>query len=229
MPNKPMTQQILINTLGAVVVAVLIGLWGVISDGFLVKALGGLTKEQLADNEIAKIIKEITSEHLEDKAIISRFRGPEGKQGPPGKQGKEGKQGPVGDSTIILSGAVVAFDHTDGCPEGWDEFKDGAGRFIVGVGRHKENDDEGKPIKELDYRAKEGKRQHKLTVQEMPKHDHTLVWGQGRGRPGQVTGSNIVPGPLNIIDLRQNTGEQGGGQPHNIMPPYIVLHLCKKK
>lgn len=162
--------------------------------------LGGLTKEQLRDPKIAESLK-----------------GPQGERGLPG------------DANVLPHRAVVAFD-LKSCPDGWDDYHEGAGRFIVGAGRHTEHDEYGHQVKALVVGEEGGNRTHKLIGNELAPHAHSLVWGQGRGRPGKITGSDIYrDAELNIFDLKQKTGVEGQGTPHNNMPPYKVLLLCKKE
>ena len=81
--------------------------------------------------------------------------------------------GPTG--ADLPSGAVVAFDREDGCPPGWSEYRDADGRFIVGTGRHSVHDRYGNEVAELGFGAVGGERTHKLSVDEMPSHEHEVA------------------------------------------------------
>lgn len=66
-----------------------------------------------------------------------------------------------------------------------------------------------------------GEREHALTLPEMPEHDHS--WSQ------YTFGIDIesvgVPDPTGVgqPEIPRTTGSAGGGQPHNNMPPYVVV------
>ena len=71
----------------------------------------------------------------------------------------------------IPSGGVVAFDRPGGCPAGWSNFAEGAGRTIVGS--------EGS----YPYRSMGGAEMVMLTVREMPSHSHVVVGTTEGGAP----------------------------------------------
>ena len=114
----------------------------------------------------------------------------------------------------LPAGAVVSFDLSDGCPMGWEEFTDANGRFLLG------RSDE-RP--EWAYRQTLGEAEHVLTVAEMPSHDHEYI-----------DNSYAIVKPISRsgngghADIKKTTQATGGGLPHNNMPPYISLYLCKK-
>ena len=72
-----------------------------------------------------------------------------------------------------------------------------------------------------------GEAEHKLTVDEMPKHTHN-----------SYVKYNSTAGDTNRVMLSSNTGgdytstgglgETGGDQPHNNMPPYVALYIWTK-
>lgn len=147
----------------------------------------------------------------------------------------------------IPIGAVVAFDHRDGCPKvGWQEFKAAAGRFIIGI--------DGKKY-QLPYVGTEpqysigGLKEISLDVTHMPNHGHRISTGFLPGswdHDGLAGGSSNDGIDLNFNDpnpRRDRTGGHGihpnvlektgglpGGstKPVNNMPPYIALYFCKK-
>ena len=69
-----------------------------------------------------------------------------------------------------------------------------------------------------------GEATHKLTTNEMPKHRHVQVVSYSSGSTGWV---NTWSGS-NIAGTQQSTGESGGDQPHNNMPPYLVVYMWKR-
>jgi hypothetical protein len=152
----------------------------------------------------------------------------------------KGEKGEPGQTIVIPSGAVVAFDRPDGCPEGWRaDISAAAGRMIVGV----DGKDfrlpyiEGKP----EY-VVGGERTHTLTTEEMPPHRHTITSvpdkdiHDGFGGSSEERGLNPIydPSILPRPDWSQTQhsefmSEEGDGLPHNNMPPFIALYLCKKE
>jgi len=68
-----------------------------------------------------------------------------------------------------------------------------------------------------------GEVEHTLTVAEMPSHAHTYVppvFNVDIEAPG-------APDPIAAgIGLPTNTGDTGGGDPHNNMPPFVALRYC---
>ncbi|MCA8927794.1 MAG: hypothetical protein KDC18_06965 [Alphaproteobacteria bacterium] len=143
----------------------------------------------------------------------------------------------------IPSGAVLAFDRSSGCPTGWTEFKEAAGKVVIGVGSGildiPQGDDQR--LTKRIYREQGGAEQHTLTPDEMPGHTHPALFGMsddlgndemyiksnnGTDNPRFRTGSNTN----NRFTIKSITTIKtaGGSLPHNNMPPYISLYFCKK-
>lgn len=67
-----------------------------------------------------------------------------------------------------------------------------------------------------------GEKEHTLTEAEMPSHNHGIQYfsKNAAGSGAEKT--------LGVSANVQNTDNKGGGQPHNNMPPYIVLVYIMK-
>lgn len=121
-----------------------------------------------------------------------------------------------------LARAVVSFDSPDGCPEGWVEFQDAAGRVIVGQGSSKD-------LSPRRYREIDGEEEHALAIAEMPAHTHP-VRRDFDNPPDFLGGSTAGFGVAengNNGDRVNVVGAAGGSRPHNNMQPYIVLVFCR--
>ena len=82
------------------------------------------------------------------------------------------------------------------------------GRFLLGQSDSYEINSEG------------GEVTHTLTTSEIPAHSHT--YGTLSAYPGAISGGDlcyISQGPT------KSTGNTGGGQAHNNMPPYKVVYI----
>jgi hypothetical protein len=69
-----------------------------------------------------------------------------------------------------------------------------------------------------------GEATHKLTANEMPKHRHVQVVSYSSGSTGWV---NTWSGS-NLAGTQQSTGEAGGDQAHNNMPPYLAVYAWER-
>lgn len=81
-----------------------------------------------------------------------------------------------------------------------------------------------------------GSSTHTLTVDEMPSHKHYVGNSEAGkfwflGKPGGVSQDNSQGVSFSGTQGRSTTfetSETGGGQPHNIMPPYLVVMVWKR-
>ena len=103
----------------------------------------------------------------------------------------------------------------------WAQIQD---RFLLGAGATYTNGVTG------------GEATHQLTVAEMPSHSHmpssdaisvgryfvTKTWNNGGVDP-EVAGVGSWGG-----NRTQHTATSGGDQPHNNMPPYLVVYIWKR-
>ena len=94
----------------------------------------------------------------------------------------------------------------------WEQLED---RFLLGAGTTYTAGDTG------------GEAEHTLTIDEMPSHNHPYAYN------GQLSNTGTQSVRLVAYD-RQNAytgtpdGYRGGDQPHNNMPPYIVVYMWKR-
>ena len=94
----------------------------------------------------------------------------------------------------------------------WEQLKD---RFLLGAGNTYSNGATG------------GEATHKLTIQEMPSHQHpvNLTGEQQTGEAVFTWQGGQLTRQYSGNDLARFTG---GDQPHNNMPPYLVVYIWKR-
>lgn len=142
----------------------------------------------------------------------------------------------------VPSGAVVAFDVECKDLIGWEDYTEGAGKFLLGAGdgtlqpsgphRPPSTNYQGEvkltPVKLGDQGGEET---HKLTDDEIPIHDHQDGdWKYLVRQDGKGTTSTKTDTKGNEINIKQGAEVKpfGKGLAHNNMPPYIAMHFCKK-
>lgn len=112
----------------------------------------------------------------------------------------------------------------------WEQI---TGRFLLGSGSPKQNEYSGFGMIQEDQfewnfttNTTGGEYNHKLTIAEMPSHNHHL----GNGVPQALTAgnsfyhqtSNSYLGPI------FQTGVNGGDSRHNNIPPYLAVNIWKR-
>lgn len=132
-------------------------------------------------------------------------------------------------SEKLVSGAVVAFDQ-DRCPSGWHPFEDANARVIVGAGKGT-LDERGRVLSERKRGKKGGEEIHQLTIAEIPSHNHAagifkfLLMSDSNGTADRTDPTVGQPN----LTTQKEIEPRGGDQPHNIMPPFVVLTFCVKE
>ena len=131
----------------------------------------------------------------------------------------------IGNSVVLPSGMVSAFDSTKGCPSGWEKYEQLSGRVVVGAGQ-------GPGLTPRTFRDPGGVEQVTLTVEHMPNHTHSGIVAADRGPRPNDRGPNAAQiaykDPQNLPQNRGSIGEAGGSRPHENMQPFLVLHYCIK-
>lgn len=135
---------------------------------------------------------------------------------------------------VVPQDAVIAFDSANGCPNGWTEFSDAAGRTIIGQGSGMV-DENGKSLSARKHRQHGGEEKVTLNVAQLPEKRLRVLFE----KPPYFIGLNNSQDPG--YTLRHGgagsgqgyseflTEPLGEGQPHNNMPPYVALYFCKKE
>ncbi|MEP6018148.1 MAG: hypothetical protein ABJ251_06655 [Paracoccaceae bacterium] len=143
----------------------------------------------------------------------------------------------------IPSGAVVAFDLPNRCPEGWGPFAELQGRVIIGASFGiPDNLFRSEATIDRKYRDHGGQEEVALTGHEqLPRHRHEVEVG-GSSRLSFVDYSQFKQDG-GTSPLVSNSGTRhpyagtgtfrtnyvGNSVPHENMPPFIALYYCKKK
>ena len=96
----------------------------------------------------------------------------------------------------------------------WEKLED---RFLLGSGKTYINGNVG------------GEATHKLTINEMPSHTHTLyIDAKGTTIPAWWTRHLFVQNDSPHEAQPNNLTSTGNSQPHNNMPPYLVVNMWKR-
>ena len=117
------------------------------------------------------------------------------------------------------------------CPDGWEEYLYAKGRFICAAGTYSGTAEDGR-VESKTYNSGDtgGEIKHKLIVAESASHNHingVYKYILQSDCHYTVIATDIGCGTPNL-DSESEILSSGGDQPHNNMPPYIVLRACKK-
>ena len=123
---------------------------------------------------------------------------------------------------VIWSGSI------ENIPEGWtlcngeNETPDLRGRFVLGVNP---NTKKNSNFTVSEITTVGGAETHKLTIEEMPRHNHPSYTNESAGGGDGFW----YAGGGYRLRANNNWGFTGGDQPHNNMPPYYTLAYIMKK
>lgn len=135
------------------------------------------------------------------------------------------------DPDNMPAGAVVAFNLPEGCPKNWQLFSSALGRTIVGA-HLGEVETEAKSNRLTQHKLLEsgGSETHKLSIQEMPKHNHKFRYQEGSEKKIWYNNRNTGRDKKLLADFHKkiNTENTGTGVPHNNMQPFIALYYCQR-
>lgn len=108
----------------------------------------------------------------------------------------------------------------------WTQLKD---RFLIGAGGSYSVNNTG------------GETSHKLTVAEMPSHNHsfkdgshTFLWGQNKTNNVYLNNASAVAGKtpgssaMTSQNIWNSTNSSGNTSAHNNMPPYLAVYMWKR-
>ena len=98
----------------------------------------------------------------------------------------------------------------------------GQGRTLIGAG----TGNDGSTSMSFTANATGGEYKHKLTLSEAPSHHHIWTLKLGGSNSGDVNSASAGNG--NGSNREFGTTSQGGNQPHNNIPPYIVVYFWRR-
>lgn len=124
------------------------------------------------------------------------------------------------DMSALPVGSIIIWSGTsDNVPNGWhicdgtDGTPDLTGKFVLGAGTAHSVGETG------------GEETHKLTVEEIPEHYHTVDANASGTTSGQMHGAVIIKSDG---ATKRASSEVGGNKSHNNMPPYYTLCYIMK-
>ncbi|MER9964968.1 hypothetical protein NKJ72_29420 [Mesorhizobium sp. M0045] len=120
----------------------------------------------------------------------------------------------------VPKGAVMAFN-LESCPDGWQLFQPLVGRFALGAGA-----DVTRRLTDRKFGDSGGEEQHTLTVAESPQQEVEIA-----GVANQSSVDRYNAGGRNYWVITRGSEKfrtNGGGQPHNNMPPFHSLTYCER-
>ena len=176
---------------------------------------------RLIERKFTQLSNENITESIKNLGIIAKKIQQKGDFTFPANLNVSSDLNVTGKLNLLPEGTVVMWTKSE-IPDGWvkcdgkNNTPDLRGRFVLGEGNKR-----GDGLTSRTLNQTGGAETHTLTVEEMPKHTHTYshVYFDG--------GAHIDYGN----DMKQKneaSGEAGGGQEHNNMPPFWVLIYIMK-
>ena len=95
----------------------------------------------------------------------------------------------------------------------WEQIKD---TFLLAAGESYEAGATG------------GEATHTLTVEEMPKHSHSIFFPNAGGSVGAAIGYPTTGSKNTWYAEASKVSDTGSSQPHNNMPPYLTVYMWKR-
>jgi hypothetical protein len=136
---------------------------------------------------------------------------------------------------LTPSGAVMAFDLSDGCPAGWSDYDNGRGRFLIGAGTKEQMKKIPggfvRDARNIDLTARAfgqpgGEEQHLLVKENIPPL-FLVFHSQLSGNDRTVSAIEKLTFDPPAAGLHVETSTVPA-KPFDSMPPYVALHFCKK-
>jgi len=128
---------------------------------------------------------------------------------------------------VVKKSIVLTEEPCDSLGDGWTNYSLISGRFPLAAGTGRDENDEIKAfILTPEHSRQGGTYRHTLTEPEMPSHKHSYRDKHLRDRRGPEIGDDDDRERHYRHDGRE-TGSTGKSQPHNNMPPYLVLNFCR--
>lgn len=118
---------------------------------------------------------------------------------------------------IFAVGMILRYDQPLNIPppDGWIDWKPDGEQGRVWVSRSETDSD-------FALGAIGGEKDHELTIEELPKHDHDIPAKNGNSSVG-IGGAQFPAGS----DATVKTGKTGGNKAHNNLQPYVAVRFIK--
>lgn len=208
---------------------------------FLVNAYPSFSGAQDKKPELSELIDDVTKLIQSMKSEVSNLKDENRRYKEELMRLEELQQEMFNADTIVLSGAVVAFDLEQGCPSGWtnvglEERERFAGRTVIAVGPAAFRRHGSESTIERRFDDQGGNEETVLRPDDLPPHTHAANEDARHAVADSeqtvsssfpirdVDGSKIEPNLLRTLPIK-NVGDS---RSHNNMQPFIALHLCRK-
>ena len=212
-----MTREIVIGVVVAGILALLAFLGGILSQGALVNALGGVIEKEVGGQGVVERLAALQNKvaELEERQPVDVTQ-------------LEARIATLEAHGWLPSGTVVAIDRADGCPDaaGWGTFAPAISRTIIGAGTPAQNieeplrtDERGRNLTSRKYREHGGIERHTLDRDELPPFVEEVS--------SDLKDHGSGPGTLDVVVAVLAEKKSGDANPHDNMPPYIALYFCK--